>query len=276
MTRSSRASALGLALVLAIAPWGSSLQAAPISPIAATPARETSAAGVSAATASTSIVAAALPLSGLIIAIDPGHNGGNAAHPAAMNRLVFIGNGYIKCTSVGTSTRSGFPEHRMVFAVASRLKLLLTSLGATVYMTRTTDTGFGPCADYRGRFGTRLHAALTVSIHGDGAVSSARGFFVMRPGLVRGYTDDIYTSSYRLAIHVRDGLKSVGLPIANYYATNGLKTRTDFGSFNLSDIPVVMVELGNMKNSTDAARMTTWAGRDRYARGLLAGIRTYL
>jgi N-acetylmuramoyl-L-alanine amidase len=37
-----------------------------------------------------------------------------------------------------------------------------------------------------------------------------------------------------------------------------------------------MVELGNMKNSTDATRMKLASGRDRYAAGLVAGIRLFL
>jgi N-acetylmuramoyl-L-alanine amidase len=44
----------------------------------------------------------------------------------------------------------------------------------------------------------------------------------------------------------------------------------------MSDVPVVMVELGNMKNSADASRMTSTTGRDRYAAGLVDGIRFYL
>ena len=43
-----------------------------------------------------------------------------------------------------------------------------------------------------------------------------------------------------------------------------------------SMVPAVMVELGNMKNSGDAARMKSSTGRDRYAAGLVAGIRLYL
>ena len=108
------------------------------------------------------------------------------------------------------------------------------------------------------------------------APSADHGFFVMKPGLVRGYTDDILARSAKLAVAIRSGLVRAGLSIANYYATNGLKTRTDFGTFNRSDVPVVMVELGNMKNSTDATRMKLASGRDRYAAGLVAGIRLFL
>ena len=44
----------------------------------------------------------------------------------------------------------------------------------------------------------------------------------------------------------------------------------------MSDVPAVMVELGNMKNARDARRMKSSAGRDRYAAGIAAGIRRFL
>lgn len=222
------------------------------------------------------IVAARAPLSGVVIALDPGHNGGNASHAAQIARPVWIGNGYKPCNQVGTSTRSGYPEHAFTFDVALRVSHNLESLGATVYLTRTTDTGVGPCVDVRGKFGEKVRAALAVSIHGDGSSLSHRGFFVMKPGLVLGYTDDILTRSGVLAKQMRNGLVSAGLPVANYYATNGLVTRTDLGTLNWSDVPIVMIELGNMKNTSDAARMTTRSGRSQYANGIVAGIRRYL
>jgi N-acetylmuramoyl-L-alanine amidase len=220
--------------------------------------------------------ATTLPLTGVVIAIDPGHNGGNATHASQISKLVWIGTAWKPCNSVGTTTTSGFTEHRLNWLVARGVQARLEALGATVYLTRTSDTGVGPCVDVRGRFGERVGARLLVSNHGDGAPSSCRGFFVMRPGVVAGWTDDIATRSSRLANAMRRGLLDVGLPIANYYVTDGIKTRTDLGTLNWSDVPAVMVELGNMKNSGDAARMASPNGRATYARGILAGIRSYL
>jgi N-acetylmuramoyl-L-alanine amidase len=220
--------------------------------------------------------AADLPLAGVVIAVDPGHNGGNASHVSTINKLVFVGNGWKACNTVGTSTRTGYSEHRLNFAVALRVKARLESLGATVYMTRTTDTGVGPCVDVRGKFGAKVHAALEVSIHGDGSSLSHYGFNVMKPGYIKGYTDDILTRSATLATAVRRGLVLNGLPVGNYYGVNGIISRTDLGTLNMSNVPVVMVELGNMKNTADAARMTSSTGRDRYAAGLVQGIRIYL
>lgn len=222
------------------------------------------------------VTASSLPLAGIVIAVDPGHNGGSAAHPSQIRRLVWVGNRWKACNTVGTSTVSGYAEHRFTFSVALRVKARLEALGATVYLTRSTDTGVGPCVDVRGRFGARVYAQLLVSIHGDGSSSSHRGFFVMRPGYVRGYTDDILARSKTLALAIRRGLLNSGLPMANYYATNGIVSRTDLGTLNMSNVPAVMVELGNMKNSGDAARMKSTSGRDRYAAGLVSGIRIFL
>lgn len=219
---------------------------------------------------------AALPLAGIVIKIDPGHNGGNASHATYINRLVWIGNRWKTCDSVGTSTRSGWPEHRFNWLVAGLVKSRLQALGATVVLSRSSDTGYGPCITTRAALGAKVHARLKVSIHADGAPSYDHGFFVMRPGLVRGYTDDILASSYTLAKAVRAGLQRVGLRVANYYATNGIIARTDMGGLNLSDVPAVMVELGNMRNSGDATRMLSSAGRTQYANGLVAGIRLFL
>ncbi len=222
------------------------------------------------------IVAAFAPLSGIVIALDPGHNGGNAAHAAEIAKPVWIGNGYKPCNQVGTSTVSGYPEHAFNFDVALRVKASLEYLGAKVYLTRTTDTGYGPCVDVRGKFGEKVGADLAVSIHGDGSSASHRGFFVMKPGLVAGYTDDIRAESAILATAMRSGLTDAKLSIANYYATNGLVTRTNLGTLNWSDVPIVMIELGNMKNATDAGRMTSRQGRTQYANGIVFGIRRYL
>ncbi len=225
---------------------------------------------------SASVAAAATPLAGIVIAIDPGHDGGNASHPRRISRLVWSGTAWKACNTVGTSTRSGYPEHRFNFSVARRVKARLEALGATVFMTRTSDTGVGPCVDVRGRFGAKVHAQLMVSIHANGAASSDRGFFVMRPGLVRGYTEDILKRSLKLARALRTGLTGASVPIANYYTSTGIRKRTDLAGLTLSDVPAVMLELGNMKNASDARRMKSTGGRDRYANGIVAGIRVYL
>ena len=91
------------------------------------------------------------------------------------------------------------------------------------------------------------------------------------------WTRDIYRSSRRLALAERKALKGAGVPVANYIAGgDGLDFRGDLGTLNLSDVPTVMVELGNMRNARDAHRMTTAKGRATYARALARGASAFL
>ncbi|UUZ57673.1 N-acetylmuramoyl-L-alanine amidase family protein [Nocardioides sp. B-3] len=147
-------------------------------------------------------------------------------------------------------------------------------------MTRTSnrEDRWGPCVDARGRAGNRIHADLKVSVHGDGSYAAgARGFHVIAPADRSPWTSDIHRPSLRLAGAVRTGLLSSGFPVANYIAGgDGLDVRSDLGTLNLSDIPTVMVELGNMRNAGEAAVMTSARGRGRYADGLATGIRRFL
>jgi N-acetylmuramoyl-L-alanine amidase len=46
----------------------------------------------------------------LTVVLNPGHNGGNAAHQGEINRLVPAGYGDRKaCDTTGTSTNAGYP-----------------------------------------------------------------------------------------------------------------------------------------------------------------------
>ena len=67
------------------------------------------------------------------------------------------------------------------------------------------------------------------------------------------------------------------MPVANYIAGgDGLDFRSDLGTLNLSNVPTVMVELGNMKNAADAGLMTTPKGRAAYAAALARTVRLFL
>lgn len=220
-----------------------------------------------------------LPLAGVRIALDPGHQLGNARFPDETGRLVDAGGFSKPCNSTGTATSSGYPEASLTFAVATRAKARLEALGATVVLTRAANSNrlWGPCVDARGRFGAAVGADLTVSIHGDGAASGARGFHVIAPTVRSSRTAEVAAGSRRLALALRDAFAARGVPRADYVGGGtGLVTRSDLGTLNLSDVPVALVEVGNMRNARDAARMTTVAGRVAYAVAVVEGIRGFL
>ena len=232
--------------------------------------------GGPAGTADTSI---AKPLTGKVVLIDPGHQLGNATHRREINREVDAGGLRKPCNSVGAATTSGYRESAFTMSVARHLRERLVAQGATVHLTRTVESRdlWGPCVDVRGRTAAKVHADVLVSVHADSAPARFHGFFVIRPAYRRGITDDIFASSRTPSRHVRSGLDGSDLPRANYYGGDGYDTRNDMGTLNLSAAPAVMVELGNMRNRTDAALMTRDDDRDDvYAAALSRGISGYL
>ncbi|WP_460799956.1 N-acetylmuramoyl-L-alanine amidase [Nocardioides pacificus] len=203
------------------------------------------------------------PLVGRTIVLDPGHQVGNSNYPRRINRQVPAGGFHKACNTTGTATNAGYPEATFAWRVAQRLRRQLVARGARVLMTRTSNRAdrWGPCVDERGRAGNRIGADLKLSIHGDGSTSGGRGFHVIAPTSRRGWTNDIYRPSRRLALAVRRALGEAGLPRATYIAGgDGLDFRGDLGTLNLSDVPVVMAELGNMRNARDARLMVRRPG----------------
>ena len=223
--------------------------------------------------------ASTLPLAGVRIALDPGHQLGNHNFPAQINRPVPAGGFTKPCNTTGTSTNGGYPEATLAFRVARLVQARLQALGAQVVMTRTRNSQslWGPCVDERGQFGQKVGARLTVSLHADGAAASARGFHVIAPTSRSPWTTDIARPSLRLAKALRGGFDALGIPRSTYIGRGtALSIRSDLATLNLSDVPVAMIEVGNMRNASDAHRMTTRSGRARYAQAVVRGIRAYL
>ena len=216
-------------------------------------------------------------VSGKTIVIDPGHNGGNGAHPEIINQPVPMGTGTKACDTTGTETNSGYQEAAFTFDVATRLAALLKAAGAKVVMTRSDNTGVGPCVDKRAAIGNDAHANVAISIHGDGAPASGHGFHVMEPAKVGAPSDAIIVPSHQLALKIRDSYRArTGIPTSSYIGTNGINPRSDMAGLNLSVVPKVLVECGNMRNAGDAAFMTGTTGRQKIAEGLAVGLAAFL
>ncbi|MGL5825635.1 MAG: N-acetylmuramoyl-L-alanine amidase [Nocardioides sp.] len=219
------------------------------------------------------------PLSGRVIVVDPGHQLGNHNFPDQINTPVLAGGFTKPCNTTGTATNDGYPEATFTFRVAQRLRKRLERRGARVLMTRRSnrEDRWGPCVDARGRRGNKAEADLKISIHADGGPASGRGFHVIAPTDRAPWTADIDRPSKRLARVVRATLTDRGFMRADYLAgADGLDFRSDLATLNLSDVPTVLVEAGNMRNAGDAAQMTSSAGRKRYAKALTRAVRRYL
>jgi N-acetylmuramoyl-L-alanine amidase len=209
--------------------------------------------------------------------LDPGHNGGNFGHAQQIGKLVNAGGFRKPCNTTGTMTAAGYTEAAFNFDVVTRLAKLLRSDGARVVLTRTNDHGVGPCVDERARIGNRAHADAALSIHADGGPPDGRGFHVLEPVRGKGHQDGIVAPSHKLAVAIRDAYRAgTGLPTSTYIGTDGLDPRGDMAGLNLSTVPVVMVECGNMRNTHDAKLLSTPAFRQKIATALAAGLVGYL
>lgn len=217
------------------------------------------------------------PLAGKTVAIDPGHNGDNYLHPGIINALVPAGRGQVKaCDTTGTSTDAGYAEAAFNFDVALRLKRLLLAQGARVVLTRHTNTGVGPCVNVRAAIGNAARADAVIAIHADGGPPGGRGYSVIyAPDY--GSTARIYGASLRLARDVNHALRASGVfPPSTYVGQNGYSVRNDLAGLNLSTRPKIFVELGNMRNSTDAAIQVRARMRQALALALDRGLERYI
>lgn len=239
----------------------SSLRAMPISLIALV------AFSVSAPTAS-----AAPNIAGMAVFIDPGHNG---AQDASINRQVPNGRGGTKeCDTSGTATADGYSEHAFDWDVALRVQAALNQMGVRTQMSRDSDSSVGPCVDQRAAMANAMHPDAVVSIHADGGPPSGRGFHVnfSSPPLNEAQSGP----AMQLAQTMRDALAGAGMQPSTYMGSNGLYGRADLAGLNLAQNPAVLVELGNMKNSAEAAQMESPNGRAAYAAAVTQGIVAYL
>lgn len=210
-------------------------------------------------------------LAGLRTALDPGHNGGNAAHPEQINTAVPDGRGGTKaCNTTGTATDDGYPEHAFAWDVALRAKDLLERAGATVLLTREGNDGVGPCVDERGRFAQEHDADVLVSIHADGNEDKTlHGFFaiVSDPPLHPSQGEP----SLALAEDLLAALADAGFTVSPGHP-DGLSFRSDIAGLNHAERPAVLLELGQMRNGEDAAVMSSPRGRERFAEAIVAGL----
>ncbi|MGV8910182.1 MAG: N-acetylmuramoyl-L-alanine amidase [Propionicimonas sp.] len=274
--------AIGLAACLAASGGAAPVMAAPAARVSAVPAAANPLAGMKVSALAGKVPSkggATLapkgtgPLTGRVIVVDPGHNG--VYRKSVNTHRVAAGNGKKKaCNSSGTATNAGFAEHKFTWKTAVELVRVLRSRGAKVVLTRPNDAGTGPCVNERAAIGNRAHADLVVSIHADGSYAAgARGFhLILSPTMVGGSA--VEARSRALALRLRSRIHSVtGMPRSTYIGKGtALSVRRDIAGLNLSKIPAVMLEAGNMRNRRDVTLLTSVAFRQKLALALADGV----
>jgi len=215
-------------------------------------------------------------LAGKIVGIDPGHNGDNWEHTSYIDQIVWNGREDEACDTTGTQEPSGYTEAQFAFNVAEYLATMLRAQGATVILTRTTNAGYGPCITDRASIVNNADADVCVSIHADGGPVDGRGFSILEP-VASGVNDAVVGSSQALGVLVRSAfVAETPMPVSDYYGVNGVVPRDDLGGLNLTTVPKVMVECGNMPNPTDAALLVDPGFQQQVATAFAKAITTFL
>ena len=209
-------------------------------------------------------------IAGMGVFLDPGHNAG-----ADTTQQVDNGRGGTKpCNTSGAATSDGYPEHTFNWAVVELINGSLNGMGVRTELSRDSDNGVGPCVDRRAALANAMQPAAIVSIHADGGPPSGSGFHVNYSSPPLNAAQE--GPALQLAHTMRDALVQAGFQPSTYIGSDGLYGRADLAGLNLAQYPAVLVELGNMKNADEAARMESADGRARYANAVTQGIVAYL
>jgi N-acetylmuramoyl-L-alanine amidase len=141
-------------------------------------------------------------------------------------------------------------------------------------LTRHSNDGIGPCVNHRAW--DLNHASVAIDIHADGAAASGHGFAILEP-VAHGPNRHAIKPSERFGRDVRAAfLSHTVMPVSNYDGVNGIKFRNNLAGLNLTRVPKVLIECGNMRNRTDANLLTSQRFQQNAAKALTAAIVRFL
>ncbi len=178
------------------------------------------------------------PVANRIIVIDPGHGGKD---PGAVS--------------------GGSTEKAIVLAVSQSLEKKLKAAGASVMMTRASDT-YPALAD-RVNFAKKNYADMFVSIHANAAAASANGTetFYDTSSNLNGEESKLLAAEIQKQIVALLNMRDRGIKDNGFYVIKN------------NDMPSVLVELGFITNTSDREKMLK--NQDLFAEAIYRGILEY-
>lgn len=196
------------------------------------------------------------PLSGITICIDPGHGGENSEP------------GY---TGGTRGIVTGQTEGDVNLRVALLLRQYLQEAGATIVMTRISDTRCqnGTCKrselDFRPNTAKKYKADFFVSIHHNEATN--------KPNV--NYTAVFHPKTCKVSVPLAENISSA---VSKYLDIRNVGARSgDYRVLNMLDgIPGVIVEASFMSNPAEDVRLANLAYNKREAKAIATGILNYM
>ena len=185
-------------------------------------------------------------LAGKVIVVDPGHGDQDS----------------------GAVGLGGIREKDLTLAIGLKLRDALVRNGATVYMTRDTDTFLPVMA--RPAFAIAHSADAFVSVHCDesGPPNSHSGttvYYHAQDPICRRMAADIAAEIGQQCSLPANGTKS-----------DTIRFATGFGVLRGSPMPAVLVECGYVNDAADLTKLTDPDTQQRIAEGIVAGMRDFL
>lgn len=199
----------------------------------------------------------------------------NYSETSLINQLIWNGSGNESCDTTGTETNDGYAEAQFNFNVAQYLAADLQAEGAKVVLTRSSNSGVGPCIDQRATMLNNAGANVSIDIHADGGPPSGRGFTVLEP-VADGPNNAVIGSSAQFGADLVAAFQATGMPLSNYDGSNGVAQRNDLAGLNLTTQPKVLIETGNMRNGTDASMLESPVFQQSAAAAMAQAITTFL
>lgn len=217
-----------------------------------------------------------LPLSGVVVCINAGHQGaGNsekepcAPWDASKNPDYNIDTLKAKCTSGATGQFTGIPEYITTLQISKCIETTLKELGATVVMIRDTHEVDISNIE-RAKIANEANAAVLLNIHCNSSTSeSANGIDLY----VRGSGDGSSEYATRAG---KDYLMATELLTCLANATGAKKryvNKSDaYSSINWAEVPSIILELGFISNEVEDNNLNN----AEYQQKIADGIATWL
>ena len=92
-----------------------------------------------------------------------------------------------------------------------------------------------------------------------------------------GPNDRVIAASKRFGHDLRERYRSLtGMPVSTYDGSAGISLRDNLAGLNLTTVPKVLIECGNMRNATDAAVLVRSSFQRLAASAIAAAMTEYL
>lgn len=204
----------------------------------------------------------------IIVAVDAGHqqygnSGAEPIGPGASTKKAKVSGG-----TSGVST--GKAESELTLEVAKKLNKELTKRGYKVIMIRTKQN-VNISNKQRAIKANKSGAKIYIRLHADGSSSRAvRGATALYPSTNNPYVKNLSKKSKKLSECILNSYCS-----KTEITNRGLAVRDDLTGTNWSKIPVTLIEMGFMTNSTEDQKMNKDTFQKKMSKGIADGVDKY-